>query len=62
MEYVVTRKRDGSATLWLWRNVSVWDAAERAPLTVEATPVKVTDAVGVRTVQVAGEVVSLALR
>jgi hypothetical protein len=62
MEYVVTRKRDGSATLWLWRNVSVWDPADRARVTVEAKPVRVTDVAGVRTVNVAGEVVKLALR
>jgi hypothetical protein len=62
MEYVVTRKRDGSATLWLWRDVSVWDRVARTPITVPAVPITVTDAAGERTVQVAGEVVSVQLR
>lgn len=62
MEYLVTRKRDGSATLWLWRNVSVWDAFARTPISVLPRPVTVTDAAGVHTVEVAGEVVSMPLR
>jgi hypothetical protein len=62
MEYLVTRKRDGSATLWLWRNVKVWDPIARTPITVPAVPITVSDVAGARTVQVAGKVVSVSLR
>ena len=62
MKYLVTRKRDGSATLWLWRDVKVWDPITRTPITVPAVPVTVSDVAGKRTVQVAGKVVSLPLR
>ena len=62
LRYVVTRKRDGSATLWVWRSLSVWDAAARTPLTVPTVSVTVTDSAGSRTIQVGPRARSLALR
>jgi hypothetical protein len=61
MEHLVTRKRDGSATLWLWRDVSVWNPTTRTPISVPALPVTVADAAGSRTVQVAADVISVPL-
>ena len=62
LRYVVTRKRTGAATLWVWRSLGVWDAASRTAITVPTASVTVTDAAGSRTVQVGPRVTRLALR
>ncbi len=62
LRYVVTRTRDGAATLWVWRSLSVWDAAARKALSVPTTSVTVTDSVGARTIDVGPRVRALALR
>jgi hypothetical protein len=62
LRYVVTRKRSGAATLWVWRSLSLWDPAARTPQTVPTVLVAVSDSAGARTIQVGPRATRLALR
>jgi hypothetical protein len=62
VRYVVTRKRNGEATVHLWRELSVWDPKGEKALRAAATDVVVEDRIGARTVVVDAEVTSLGLR
>jgi hypothetical protein len=59
----VFAKRDGSAKVYLFRNVPVWDPNARVMLPVPGrVPVKITDAQGLREVQVNASVMAVTLR
>lgn len=60
--HVVTAKRDGSATVWLWRDSSVWNPVQRELLAVPPATVTVTDRRGSRDVRVDAQVTSVPLR
>ncbi|QNN54034.1 hypothetical protein [Nocardioides mesophilus] len=60
--FVVAARRNGSATVFLFRDLSVWDPFTRTPIEVAPVAVTVTDRRGPRTVEVSAEVTSLPLR
>jgi hypothetical protein len=62
VRYVVTRKRNGEATVHLWRELSVWDPMGEKALKAASTDVIVQDRIGPRTVALDAEVTSLGLR
>jgi hypothetical protein len=62
VRHVVTCKRNGEATLHVWRELSVWDPNGRKSLPVAATDVLVTDRIGARTFAVSADVTSVRLR
>lgn len=60
VDYVVTAKRDGTARVWMWRELPVWN--EGRTIAVDSVPVTVTDRRGTRTISVGAGVRSIALR
>jgi hypothetical protein len=62
VRHLVTRKRNGEATVHLWREVSVWDPNGRKALQAPSTDVVVKDRIGARTIRVDAEVTSVRLR
>ncbi|MCA9325072.1 hypothetical protein KDA23_03350 [Candidatus Saccharibacteria bacterium] len=59
LEYAVTRKRNGDATVWLWRDVSVWNTSTDKDISIPNVSVTVTDSIGTRTVNVGATLVDL---
>lgn len=62
VEYVVTARADGTATVWLWRNLRIWDPVKKTSIAVSPVNVKVTDRVGARTLSVDASVTGLTVR
>lgn len=60
--HVVTAKRDGSATVWLWRDSSIWDPNRRQPRSVPPVTATINDRLGSRDVRVDAQVRGVELR
>lgn len=60
IDFVVTAKRDGTATVWMWRELPVWN--DLATINVDRVLVTVVDRAGTRTIEVGAAVRKLVLR
>lgn len=58
---LLAQKRDGSAVLFLWRDVPVYDVASRSPATVDPVNVTVTTATRTQTIALSAAVVAVTI-
>lgn len=52
VRWLVTQKRTGVTTLWLWRHAEMWNPITEDPITVGTVQVPITDIAGERTITV----------
>ena len=52
VRWLVTQKRTGVTTIWLWRHVEMWNPNTETPINVSTVSVPITDVVGTRNITV----------